>query len=305
MTPTIIAEIGGNHRGEINTARRMVDIVGRYCTEHFGLHDRSTSVAPRAYVKFQKRTCDLDTYPAWTKPHPNPQNAYGDTYLKHRRALEFDIEQHRLLMEWASDCGSGYGCSVWDVNAAREIASLGPDWIKVPSASNLDLDLLSVLVDEFGGDIHISLGMTRRSEVYQLVDFLRSAGGLHRVVLYACTSDYPASADNTKLGELEWISSAFGAELAGVGFSGHHAGIAIDMGATALGAQYIERHFTLDRTWKGTDHAASLEPDGLRKLMRDVRAVSAALGKKPDTGLLDCEYEQREKLKSSLGASAP
>ena len=308
--PTIIAEIGGNHRGEMDTARRMVEIVGRWSTEHFGLGQSIPEVrdgfAPiKAYVKFQKRTCDLVHYPSWTKPHPNPAFAYGPTYLDHRRALEFDMNQHRILKEWAQRCGTGYSCSVWDLSAAREIASLDPDWIKVPSAANLDLDLLSVLVDEYGGGIHISLGMTRRSEVYKIVDFMRGAGGLGRTVLYACTSDYPANAHDTRGGELEWLQSAFGSEVAGIGFSGHHAGIAIDMAATALGAQFIERHFTLDRSWKGTDHAASLEPAGLRKLMRDVQVVSAALGKKPDTGLLDCEMGQREKLKSELGAASP
>ena len=116
------------------------------------------------------------------------------------------------------------------------------------------------------------------------------------LVIYACTSGYPVPFEDVCLLEITRLRDKFGRIVKGIGFSGHHLGIAVDSAAVALGAQYIERHFTLDRTWKGTDHAASLEPDGLRKLARDCRAVQKAMTFKSQD-LLDIEQEQRAKLK--------
>lgn len=295
--PVCIAELGGNHSGDMHTARRMVEIVANYCTEHFQL----TGDKPRPYVKFQKRTCTLELYPDWLKPHPNPAHAYGGTYLEHRRALEFDIAQHHELKTYAGLQGAGYSCSVWDIPAAKQVITLEPEWVKVPSACNQDYDMLAYLIDNYAGDIHISLGMTTRNEVARLYDFLTLSGSAHRTVFYACTSNYPVEPESVCLRELDWIQRAYPA-LKAVGFSGHHHGIAVDMAAVAMGAKYIERHFTLNRTWKGTDHSASLEPDGFRKLLRDVGNVEKGMGSKPVGGLLACEEGQREKLKREMAA---
>jgi len=116
------------------------------------------------------------------------------------------------------------------------------------------------------------------------------------VVLYACTSGYPVPFEDASLLEITRLRDMYGSIVKDIGFSGHHLGIALDSVAYSLGANYIERHFTLDRTWKGTDHAASLEPDGLRRVARDVDAVSRALGYKAKD-ILDIEEPQRKKLK--------
>ena len=116
------------------------------------------------------------------------------------------------------------------------------------------------------------------------------------MILYACTSGYPVPAKDVCLMEIQRLRQTYGNKVKGIGFSGHHLGIAIDVAALTLGASYFERHFTLDRTWKGTDHAASLEPDGLRKLARDLRTVNTALNFKR-TEILEIEKEQRRKLK--------
>ena len=118
-------------------------------------------------------------------------------------------------------------------------------------------------------------------------------------MLYACTSGYPVPAEDVCLLEIKRLKETYGKDIKGIGFSGHHLGIAIDIGALTLGAKYFERHFTLDRTWKGTDHAASLEPDGLRKLARDLRTVDKALAFKPNE-ILDVEIPQRQKLKRKV-----
>ena len=250
-------------------------------------------------VKFQKRcNRELLTPEEYNAPHPNPYNAYGATYGAHREFLEFNLDQHRQLKKWCEEAGVEYSTSVWDITSAREIACIGPRIIKVPSACNLNKELLSFLCEYFPGQIHVSLGMTTRDEEEQIVSFFEQKKRNRDLVIYACTSGYPVSFDEVCLLELTRLRQTFGERVGAIGFSGHHLGIAVDSAAVALGAEFIERHFTLDRTWKGTDHAASLEPDGLRKLVRDSKAVWRAM-KSKNNGILSVEMEQRNKLKKN------
>lgn len=281
--PRIVAEIGCNHKGDMAIARKMIDIAANF--------------AGCDYAKFQKRSNrELLTPEEYAAPHPNPINAYGDTYGEHREFLEFDLEQHRELRQHCKQAGIGYACSAWDLTSAREIASLQPDYIKIPSACNLDTTILNYLATEYAGDIHIALGMTTPDEVEGIMQLLHDRNVTDRVVLYACTSGYPVPFDQLCLLEISEISRRYGKQIRAVGFSGHHLGIAADIAAYTLGASWIERHFSLDRTWKGTDHAASLEPDGLRKLVRDLRAVQKSLTRK-EQPVLEIEIRQRNKLK--------
>jgi N-acetylneuraminate synthase len=160
--------------------------------------------------------------------------------------------------------------------------------------------MLAYLCDGFRGEIHVSLGMTQRREEEEIISFLEERGRLGSTVLYACTSGYPVPFEDLCLGEIVRLNEAYGSRVAGIGFSGHHLGIAADVAAQTLGVTWIERHFTLDRTMKGTDHAASLEPDGMRKLVRDVAAVNSALTTKPEE-ILPIEKAQRQKLKWADG----
>lgn len=249
-------------------------------------------------VKFQKRNPgEMLSADEYARPHPVARNAFGDSYGEHREFLELSADQHRELREWCREYGTGYACSVWDITSAKEIIALEPEWIKVPSACNLNRPLLEVLAREFSGPIHISLGMTTRAEEQQIVALMDGLGRAKDTVLYSCTSGYPVAFEDICLGELTRLRRDFASTVSAIGFSGHHLGIAVDIAALALGAQFIERHYTLDRTMKGTDHAASLEPDGLRRLVRDVRNVGLALGEK-HSELLPVEEEQRVKLKS-------
>ncbi|MGE0487162.1 MAG: N-acetylneuraminate synthase family protein [Gammaproteobacteria bacterium] len=285
--PAVVAEIGCNHKGDMAIARELVRSAAAF--------------AGATYAKFQKRTNrELLSAAEYAAPHPNPANSYGATYGEHREFLEFDREQHRDLMAWCAELGVGYACSVWDLTAAGDIVALEPDYIKVPSACNLDRRLLGYLADEYGGGLHVSLGMTSAREEAELVDFLERRGAAVRTVLYACTSGYPVPHADVCLREITRLEAEYGGRVEAIGFSGHHLGIALDVAAQTLGARWIERHFTLDRTWKGTDHAASLEPDGLRRLVRDTVAVAAALHAKP-TDILPIEEPQRAKLKRLPG----
>ena len=138
--------------------------------------------------------------------------------------------------------------------------------------------------------------MTKNKEVNKIFNFLKKKKRNKDIIFYICTSDYPCDFKDLNLLELKKIKKKFKNKIYDFAFSGHHLGIAPDVAALTLGARYIERHFTLDRTWKGTDHAASLEPDGLRKLCRDLKSVSKSLRHKPSE-ILDIEDIQRKKLK--------
>jgi N-acetylneuraminate synthase len=138
--------------------------------------------------------------------------------------------------------------------------------------------------------------MTTQAEEEEIVAFFEERGRAQDLVLYSCTSGYPVAFGDICLHELLRLRNKFADRVKAIGFSGHHLGIAADVAAMALGAEWVERHFTLDRTWKGTDHAASLEPDGMRKLTRDLRNVHQSLSFK-QTELLEVEEVQREKLK--------
>lgn len=281
--PFVIAEIGCNHTGSMRIAKEMITTAAVYC--------RADS------VKFQKRTVrEMLTPEQYRAPHPTPHNAYGSTYGEHREFLEFSLDQHRELKQLCDQLGIVYSTSVWDVTAARDIISLNPAFIKVPSACNLNRPLLEVLAREYSGEIHLSLGMTTTDEEEKILAFFESGKRNGDLVLYACTSGYPVSFEDVALLEIERLNRAYGKRVKGIGFSGHHLGIAVDVAAYCLGSAYIERHFTLDRTWKGTDHAASLEPDGLRRLTRDLSAVSMALSHK-QVSILPVEQIQRAKLK--------
>jgi len=281
--PQVIAEIGCNHRGEFETAVEMITVAAQFCKV--------------PVVKFQKRNVrELLSREEYEAPHPEPYHSYGQTYGEHREALEFDIETHRKLKETCESFGVQYTCSVWDLTSAREIASLQPALMKIPSACNTHLEMLSLMCDEFGGEIHISLGMTTRAEEEGIVTLLAERGRAGDCVLYHCTSGYPVAFEDVNLLEIPRLIAAYGSDVKGVGLSGHHLGIAADVAALALGADWFERHYTLDRTWRGTDHAASLEPDGLRRLIRDVNNCAKALQSAAED-ILPVEAVQRKKLK--------
>lgn len=281
--PRMIAEIGCNHKGDMEIAKEMIKMAAIYCKADI--------------VKFQKRCVkELLTPEQYNAPHPNPAFAYGKTYGEHREFLEFSVEQHKQLMEWCREFGITYSTSVWDLTSAKEITSLNPDLIKIPSACNNHYEMLNWLCDHYGGEIHISLGMTTHEEEEALIRLFEEKNRAKDVVLYVCTSGYPVPFEDVCLLEISRVKEAYGGRVKEIGFSGHHLGIAVDIAAYALGASIIERHYTLDRTWKGTDHAASLEPEGVRKLKRDLEAAYRALNYKKDE-VLPIEAMQREKLK--------
>ena len=282
--PFVIAEIGCNHKGDMEIAKELIKVAKIFCNVDA--------------VKFQKRNNkELLTEEQYNQPHPNPANSYGETYGQHREYLEFNLEQHSKLKEFCEEIGIVYSTSVWDLTSAKQIASLNPKFIKIPSACNNNDEMLTWLSQNFRGEIHVSTGMTTKEEINELVELFKLHGRNQDLVLYNCTSGYPVPFEDVCLLDINLLQDRYKGEIKNMGFSGHHLGIAVDIAAYTLGANIIERHYTLDRTWKGTDHAASLEPMGLRKLTRDLNAVYNSLSFK-NQDILPIEQVQRNKLKN-------
>jgi len=272
----VVSELCCNHAGDINVAKEMI---------------KMSKLCGADYIKLQKRN-SIKAVPIHmhNQLHPCPMHSFGETYLEHRQNLEFTIEQHRELKEYCKKVGIGYSSSVWDEDSVREIIPLSPDFIKIPSAMNENYYLMDILFNEYDGDIHLSLGMIGEKEKEKLYNYLNDKKD--RVVIYHTTSSYPVKFEELFLMEIAEMKVLFPR----VGYSGHHLGIAVDMCAYVLGAEWIERHFTLNRTAKGTDHSASLEPIGLQKLCRDLKACQESLTYK-DIDFTEDEKQNIEKLK--------
>lgn len=282
MPIKIIAEIGCNHKGKVEIAKQLIDEAVN-CGAHV--------------AKFQKRNNkELLSVEQYNAPHPNPLNSYGTTYGEHREFLEFTVEQHKELKEYCESRGIIYSTSVWDLTSAKEIAKLEPELIKIPSAMNNHFDMLSWLCANYLGDIHISTGMSDYSEIEELIQFFIKKGRSQDLVVYNCTSGYPVPYRDICLKEIIRLKEKYAGKVKAIGFSGHHLGTAVDIAAYTLGAEWIERHFTLDKQWKGTDHGSSLVPDELTTLVQNLKNVELALQYK-ENEILEIELVQKDKLK--------
>ena len=282
--PVIIAEIGCNHMGSFSLAKKMI-IIAKECGADF--------------VKFQKRDNKYLLGKKYYEPHPVTENSFGKNYGEHRDFLEFSFEQHLKLINFANKCGIKYATSVWEKKSAMQFIRIQKnlDYLKVPSACNLDFELLGILADKFKKKIHVSLGMTKKREIDRIIMFFKKKRRSKDLIVYHCCSAYPSKFEDLNLLNISLLKKKYKNLISEVAFSGHHLGISADIAAYTLGANTIERHFTLDRTFKGTDHAASLEPEGLKKLSRDLRSVSSSLKENLSNEITKSEAPVRKKLK--------
>lgn len=282
---TVIAEIGCCHAGSLERAKKLAKLA---------------KLAGAHIIKTQKRNPKESVKKElWNQPHPNQMYAYGDTYLKHRENLELSIEQHQELKKYCESIDIEYSTSVWDMTSVKEVVQLNPKLIKIPSACNNRKDMLIYLFDNYTGEIHISTGMLTIEERAGLIGFVQAEYSRKRqlpykkIIIYHCTSGYPVPFEKLYLNEISELCK----EPYPVGFSNHGYGIAMEPVAYSLGARYFERHFIDDRMFPHTDASCSLEPQGLSKLVRDLKAISKALQFKPDE-LDEIEKEQRDKLRT-------
>lgn len=274
----IVAEIGANHNGRLQTAINLVDAAWE---------------AGCDAVKGQLRDCDL-AIPERQKEQIRDTPWGRVTYLDYRRKLELDLDAHRTLANRCRKYGMDYFLSVWDTNSAAWDAQLETPLVKVPSAGLTHHDLILACDPE--KDLVLSTGMSTEEEVRAALDVAIRKWEPHHTVVCQATSTYPAEHRDLNLRVIQWIERLQPWVIPG--YSGHERGIATTVAARALGAMYLERHFTLDRTMWGTDHAASLEPQGMKRLVRDVRAVEQALGSSKKV-LLEVEKPARIKLRGT------
>jgi len=254
----VIAEIGHNHQGSVATAKELF---------------RQAKDCGASAVKLQKR-CNRRLYSRslYDKPYDHP-NSFGATYGAHREALEFGVPEYAALDAYAHSLGIDFFATVFDPWSADDLHPLGLPAVKLASADLVNLSLIQH-VAAMRVPLILSTGGATMAQIDQAMETI--APYHEHVALLQCTASYPAPWEDLNLRTIETLRDRYPETV--VGYSGHDSGIAAPLTAYVLGARIVEKHFTLNRTMKGTDHAMSLEPVGMRKLCRDLSRMRVALG---------------------------
>ena len=271
----IIAELGINHQGNFDLMKEMM-IAAKGC----GVD----------YIKSQKREPKVClTEEQYNRPYDSP-HSFGKTYGEHKENLELSLIQWKKLINFAKEIDVKMFMSVFDNVSANYMNDLGMDLFKIGSAEVTRLDLLEE-VKSFNKPIILSTGMSTLEEIDKAVDTLKGSD----LTLMHCTSAYPCEETDVNLNIIKTLSDRYNIPI---GLSGHYrqGSGAIESAAVAMGARWVERHFTLDRTMKGTDQSASLEPTGMMRVVKSVRSIEKALGNSEKT-VLDCEKPIRDKCR--------
>ena len=267
----VIGEIGINHNGSMKNVKKLINIASMYGCDA---------------VKFQKRTVDI-VYTKEELAMPR-QSVFGTTNGDLKRGLEFGYEEYKEIDEYCKNVGILWFASEWDKLSVDFTEQFNVCAHKVSSACLTDIELLKHMKST-GKPILISTGMSTYDEIDRAIDTI----GLDNTVLLHCTSTYPCENNEINLNVIPNLIKRYDCPI---GYSGHEKGILPSAMAVMLGACVVERHITIDRTMWGSDQAASLEPEGLRKMIRDVRSVKSIMGdgiKK----VYDSELPIRKKLR--------
>jgi N-acetylneuraminate synthase/sialic acid synthase len=254
----VIAEIGHNHQGDVEK-----------CCQLF----KAAKECGADAVKLQKRdNRRLFTKAMYDQPYAS-ENAFGPTYGTHREFLEFGREQYFALSKAAKEIGITFFATAFDLPSADFLEELDMPAYKIASGDLKSMPLLKH-VARFGKPMIISTGGGTLEDVRRTYDAIRPIND--KVAIMQCTASYPCEPESLNLRVVETFRQEFPEAV--IGFSAHDSGIAMPLVAYVLGARIVEKHFTLNRTWKGTDHAFSLEPVGLSKMVRDLRRAHVAFG---------------------------
>jgi N-acetylneuraminate synthase len=249
----VIAEIGINHNGSVEIAKELIDAAAN---------------AGCQAVKFQKRTVDVVyTAEELAKPRENP---FGPTNGDLKRGLEFGREQYAEIDAYCKEKGILWTASCWDEASADFIEQFAPAFYKIASASLTDPGLLQKH-KETGRPVILSTGMSSEEEIDRAVEIL----GKDKLILLHTTSTYPSAVEELNLRVVQTLKERYDVPT---GYSGHEVGLAPSVAAVAIGACVVERHITLDRAMWGSDQAASVEPGGFQRMVKDIRAIETALG---------------------------
>ena len=271
----VIAEIGINHNGDIEIAKQLMDVaVETGCDA----------------VKFQKRTPEI-CVPEEQKSIPRETPWGSMTYFEYKKRIEFEQSEFEQIDAYAKKIGIDWFASPWDVPSVDFLESFNVPCQKIASACLTDSELLSA-VNKTKTTTILSTGMSSMPEIDKAVDLLNNVP----LAIAQATSTYPAEASELNLRAIQTFAEKYKVP---VGYSGHERGLQVTIAAVALGAVFVERHITLDRSMWGTDHSASLEPEGLKKLVRDIRIIELALGDGKKK-VYDSEIPIRAKLRRVL-----
>jgi len=271
----IIAEIGINHNGDIEIAKQLMDVaVETGCDA----------------VKFQKRTPEI-CVPEEQKSIPRETPWGSMTYFDYKKRIEFEQKEFEQIDAYAKKIGIDWFASPWDVPSVDFLEGFDVPCQKIASACLTDSDLLTA-INKTKTTTILSTGMSSMQEIDKAVSLLNDVP----LAIAQATSTYPAEASELNLRAIQTFAEKYKVP---VGYSGHERGLQVTIAAVALGATFIERHITLDRSMWGTDHSASLEPEGLKKLVRDIRIIELALGDGKKK-VYDSEIPIRAKLRRVL-----
>jgi N-acetylneuraminate synthase len=255
MSIYIIGEIGINHNGDIDIAKKLIDV--------------ASDVGADA-VKFQKRTID-EVYTQDFLSGPR-ESSWGTTQRDQKEGLEFGLEEYSEIDKYCKGKKIDWFASAWDLPSQDFIANFDLKYNKIASAMIVYEDLLKKVASE-GRHTFISTGMSDEKDISKAVKIFQDANCPFE--LMHCQSTYPMKDENANLNTIKTLREKFNCD---VGYSGHEAGLAVSYGAAALGATSIERHITLDRSMYGSDQAASIEPSGFRMLVGVIRKIESAMG---------------------------
>lgn len=275
-----IAELGQNHQGSLEIAKRMVDsLVGSGVKA----------------IKTAKRNIDVClNEDQKSMPYLN-KKSFGKTYYEHRKALELSHDDFAELKSYIEDKGFDFIPSFTDHYSLDYLIEIGCKKIKIASQRVIDIDLLNYTAKRFSDTIYMSSGMSDIKDIEEMIVIFKN----NEKYLMQCTSVYPAIDKILHLRVLKNYRKRFKKQVNGFGFSSHNRSIAPDVAAYALGANIIERHFTLDRSWKGSDHQVSLEIHHIKKLIKYLNEVAVSLGNS-EKKILDEEKPAIKRLRGGL-----
>lgn len=261
MSVIIIAEAGVNHNGDIDMAKRLIDVAAE---------------AGADYVKFQTFSAErLTTRDAAKAEYQKRNDGEADSQYDMLKRLELSEAMHHELIEHCTNLKIAFFSTGFDIESLDFLNGLGLPLFKIPSGEITNLPYLRH-IGSLGKPLILSTGMATLNEIGAALDVLEQAGtSRDAITVLHCTTDYPAAMSDVNLRAMLAIKGKFGVK---VGYSDHTQGIEVAIGATALGAQLIEKHFTLDRTLPGPDHKASLEPSELKAMVAAIRNIETALG---------------------------
>ena len=251
----VIAEIGINHNGDLDIARRLI---------------HEAAAAGCDAVKFQKRTPEICTpKEEWDRMRDTPWGRMR--YIDYRYKVEFDYDAYQEIDRICKELGIFWFVSCWDVEAVEFMEQFDTPMYKAASASLTDLDLLRQMKST-GRPLMLSTGMSTMDQIVHATEQI----GLDNVLIAHSTSSYPCNLEELNLRMLETLMELYPDNA--IGYSGHETGLATTLAAVAMGATFVERHYTLDRAMWGSDQAASVEIEGMRRLVRDIRDIEKAMG---------------------------